>query len=275
MVGTRVGRWFLPSFSGVAFSRNGSAGRRIRARTASCGSCPASARARWTRDQDDYPVLLAPGQPGLRVNVTPDEVVRYAPKMADVINLETGEFETVAVADLLRSTGHDLPRAAQMVSILGEDHLRRPAGTHVDFEDQQLVVTFEGLTKRRRVHAPDEGGPRGARARMGVPVDIEFASDGRHLYLLQCRPQSSFGDSQPSPIPRNLPREQCCSPPTVSYRTAASRTSRTSCTWTRRVTATSATSRRCAGSAASSGGSTGCCQAPVALLGPGRWGSRG
>ena len=44
---------------------------------------------------DDFPVLIAPGQPGLRVNVTPDEIMRYSPKRIDVINLEAGGFETI------------------------------------------------------------------------------------------------------------------------------------------------------------------------------------
>ena len=43
---------------------------------------------------------------------------------------------------------------------------------------------------------------------LGVPVDIEFASDGQALYLLQCRPQSSLGDAKPASIPRNLPRDR-------------------------------------------------------------------
>ena len=43
------------------------------------------------------------------------------------------------------------------------------------------------------------------RERIGTPVDIEFASDGKDLYLLQCRPQSFSSDAVPSAIPRDLP----------------------------------------------------------------------
>ena len=35
---------------------------------------------------DDYPVLIAPGRPNLRANVTPDEMIRYSPKNMDVID---------------------------------------------------------------------------------------------------------------------------------------------------------------------------------------------
>ena len=51
---------------------------------------------------DDYPVLAAPGQPGLRVNTSIDEIIRYAPKFMDVINLDEGRIETVKVEDVLR-----------------------------------------------------------------------------------------------------------------------------------------------------------------------------
>jgi uncharacterized protein (DUF1786 family) len=35
----------------------------------------------------------------------------------DVINLETNEFETVAVAELLREVGDELPGVEQLVSV--------------------------------------------------------------------------------------------------------------------------------------------------------------
>jgi hypothetical protein len=46
------------------------------------------------------------------------------------------------------------------------------------------------------------------REKMGVPVDIEFASDGKDFYLLQCRPQSFSQDVAPAPIPRDIPQDR-------------------------------------------------------------------
>ena len=40
--------------------------------------------------------------------------------------------------------------------------------------------------------------------KMGNPVDMEFACDGRDIYLLQCRSQGSGLNSAPAPIPQNL-----------------------------------------------------------------------
>ena len=37
---------------------------------------------------------------------------------------------------------------------------------------------------------------------------IEFAHDGKDLYLLQCRPQSFGADATPTPIPQNLPTDK-------------------------------------------------------------------
>lgn len=209
VVGTQMGRWFLPAFSGVAFSRSEFRwSARIRRGDGLVRLVPGLGTRAVDRLKDDYPVLLAPGQPGLRVNVTPDEIVRYAPKKADVIDLETGAFETVLVADLLREQGGQYPLAAQIVSMLEEGHLRRSVGTHVDFTQGRPIVTFEGLATRtpfmRRIKEVLETLERA----LDTPVDIEFASDGTSLYLLQCRPQSSAGDAQPAPIPRNLSRDR-------------------------------------------------------------------
>ena len=209
VVGTRVGHWFLPSFSGVAFSRNEFRwSARIRRQDGLVRIVPGLGTRAVDRLKDDYPVLLAPGQPGLRVNVTPEEVLRYSPKKADVINLETGAFETVAVQEIMRAHGHEYPRASQMLSIIEDGHLRRPIGTHLDFERNNLVVTFEGLAAETPFMDQIKDVLATLEREMGTPVDIEFASDGQSLYLLQCRPQSSLADALPAPIPRNLPRER-------------------------------------------------------------------
>jgi hypothetical protein len=46
------------------------------------------------------------------------------------------------------------------------------------------------------------------RERLDTPVDVEFASDGRDLYLLQCRSQSFLEDAAPAVVPRDVPPER-------------------------------------------------------------------
>jgi hypothetical protein len=46
--------------------------------------------------------LIAPDKPGLRVNVTVDEVVRYSPEKLMLSEPETNKFETVELSEVLR-----------------------------------------------------------------------------------------------------------------------------------------------------------------------------
>ena len=152
--------------------------------------------------------VVAPGQPGLRVNVTPEEVYRYSPRKVDVINLETNSFETVDRHTLLKEVGGDLPGLTQLVSLYDHDMLRRPGGLDLRFNEDNLVFTFEGLLTNTDFVPRMQAILKVLREAQGMPVDIEFASDGRDLYLLQCRPQSHAADTAPAPIPRDLPQER-------------------------------------------------------------------
>jgi hypothetical protein len=209
VVGARVGRYFLPAFAGVAFSNNEFRwSARIRRDDGLVRIVPGLGTRAVDRVGDDYPVLIAPGQPGLRANVTADEVVRYAPARADVINLETRQFETVDVASLVRECGRNLPGFFEVYSALEDDRLRPPAALGCDPARTPLVVTFEGLTRNTPFIAQMRTLLRVLRERLGYPVDLEFASDGQRLHLLQCRPQSSSHDTAPAPIPSDLPADR-------------------------------------------------------------------
>src|SRR3990170_5796507 len=106
VVGTRVGDHFLPAYAGVAFSTNEFRwSPRIRRDDGLLRLVPGLGTRAVDRLGDDYPVLIAPGQPGLRVNVSPDEVVRYSPTMVDAINLRARSFESVGLRQLLRACG--------------------------------------------------------------------------------------------------------------------------------------------------------------------------
>ncbi len=158
---------------------------------------------------DDYPVLVAPGQPGLRVNQTRDEAVHYSPKKLDVINLESGSFETIDVAPFLAAWGDRLPMQTlrQIVSIAGHDRIRRPVGL-IDLSRETAVVTFEGLIADTPFLARMRSLLQLLREALGTPVDLEIASDGEHLYLLQCRPQGMSAGEEPVVLPRDLPPER-------------------------------------------------------------------
>jgi len=208
VVGRKIGHYFLPVYSGVAFCNNELRwSPRIRREDGLLRLVMGLGTRAVDRLGDDYPVLVAPGQPGLRLHQSRDEAVHYSPKKLDVIDLQSGGFETIEVAPFLAAHGERLPMLRQLVSIAGHDRLRRPVGL-VDLSKETAVVTFEGLL----ADSPFLGRIRALlqllREAMGTPVDLEFASDGEHLYLLQCRPQGMSEGMAPVVIPRDLPSER-------------------------------------------------------------------
>lgn len=209
VVGKRVGRYYLPAYAGVAFSRNDFRwSPRIERDDGLVRMVPGLGTRAVDRLSDDYPVLLAPGQPKLRVNVTPDEIVRYSPQKIDVINLEKNSFETIALDELLREAGDNYPQVRDLVSIVSDGQIRRPRGLEPDWESDNTVVTFQGLIEDGDFVKKTKLLMDFLRERTGFAIDIEFASDGEHFYLLQCRAQSTSPEFAPAPIPRDLPKER-------------------------------------------------------------------
>jgi len=206
VVGTAVGDYFMPTFAGVAFSNNEfSWSPRIKREDGLVRLVPGLGTRAVDRLADDYPILIAPGQPGLRVNVSIDEQIRYSPHYIDVINLKTKAFETVSVAELLRTHGYSIPNLADMVSLVEGDHSRALPYAGADLKEGLMLVTFEGLLKQTTFVQRMKAILKLLQETFGTPVDIEFASDGTNFYLLQCRPQSNAQQSGSTPIPRELP----------------------------------------------------------------------
>ena len=206
VVGTKVGNYFLPTFAGVAFSNNEFRwSARIKREDGLIRMVPGLGTRAVDRVADDYPVLIAPGKPDLRVNITPDEVVRYSPKNVDIINLETNTFETIDIHELFKRFGGDLPGIQHLVSVVRDGLIQKPTSLfNIDFETDRLVVTFEGFLQKTDFVKQMGALLKVLQEKIGTPVDIEFAHDGRHLYLLQCRPQSYSQMTQPAPIPKDV-----------------------------------------------------------------------
>jgi hypothetical protein len=157
---------------------------------------------------NDYPVLIAPGQIGLRVNVAVDEVIRYSPKQIDVINLKTNTFDTIGIDKLLKESGEDLPQVEKIVSVYAGQHIRKPLGKHIDFEKDNLIVTFEGLVADTKFIKKIQSLLKLLEEKLMTPVDIEFASDGKDFYLLQCRAQSYSKGHAPASIPDDIEEDK-------------------------------------------------------------------
>jgi len=209
VVGQPVGKYFLPACSGVAFSNNEFRwSARIRREDGLIRLVPGLGTRAVDRVADDYPVLIAPGQPSLRVNVTADEVRRYSPKRVDLINLETNAFETVDATELLREAGSSYPQIRNLLSLVSHDRTEPIIGPIPDFSSQDAVFTFEGLIRNTPFVVCIRELMDLLQSKLGTPVDIEFAYDGKDFYLLQSRPQSYGTDAVPVAIPQNLPSDK-------------------------------------------------------------------
>ena len=129
-------------------------------------------------------ILVAPGQPALRVNATSDEIVRYSPRCLDVVDLERRSVVTCDIAGVLEELGEAYPEVHRVVSLVEEDRVVKPSGRWIDFSAARAVrILADGY---------------------GHPVEIEFASDGRRFFLLQFRPQTPGRGMVAAPIRKDV-----------------------------------------------------------------------
>ena len=206
VVGKQVGKYFFPAFSGVAFSKNEFRwSPRLKREDGVVRLVTGMGTRAVDRVGEDFPMLVSPGRPEIRVNVTPEQVMHYAQSRIDVINVETGRFESPEIQEVLKEVGEDFPQLEQIVSIHRHGLLRKPLRGMCDPREDDLVVTFAGLLEDTSFLAQIAAMLQGLEETVGMPVDVEFAHDGETLYLLQCRPQSRMGETGPIPeVPAQL-----------------------------------------------------------------------
>jgi pyruvate, water dikinase len=208
VVGTKVGRYFFPAYAGVAFSNNEFRwSPRINREDGLIRLVPGLGTRAVDRVSDDYPVLIAPGKPGLRVNISVEDVIRYSPRKIDAINLEANTFETIEISRLLSEFGNEYPCITDIVSSCDQNQIKNLIGYDIDFSNQNLAITFEKLTNNRIFIPGMQTILKVLEEKLGFPVDIEFAFNGEYLYLLQCRPQSYTQESLPAQIPKDVSPE--------------------------------------------------------------------
>ncbi len=205
VVGTRIGRYFFPLFAGVAFSNNEFRwSPRIKREDGLIRLVMGLGTRAVDRISDDFPVLVSPGQPKLKVNIAPDEVRYYSQKKIDLINLEKNTFETVEIEKLVKEYGREIPKIHQIMSVYRQDYISKPLAFDIDFQKDELVVTFDGLISDTPFIKNVDLILKKLKEGLGTPVDIEFASDGENFYLLQCRAQSFGPANSPAPIPKDV-----------------------------------------------------------------------
>ncbi|MFO8110666.1 MAG: PEP/pyruvate-binding domain-containing protein [Thermoplasmata archaeon] len=204
VVGEKVGPYFFPAYAGVAFSRNEFRwSPRIRREDGIIRLVTGLGTRAVDRIGNDYPMLVSPNRPELRVNTLVEERVKYSQRYMDVINLEKGIIETVEVQKLITEYEEDFPKLKKIISVY-EDEQLKPYSVLRDLKRSDSVITFSGLLKDKKFMESMRRLLNLLEQKMGIPVDVEFASDGEKLYILQCRPQSQSREIERKPIPRGV-----------------------------------------------------------------------
>jgi len=105
---------------------------------------------------------------------------------------------------LLDACGADIPGVEQILSVSDESGVHRPYFLDWTSKKGRFVATFETLLESTPFLSRMRALLRVLSEKTHGPVDIEFASDGKDLYLLQCRPQSFAEESAAAAIPSDL-----------------------------------------------------------------------
>ncbi len=207
VVGRRTGRYFFPLYAGVGFSNNEFRwSPRIRREDGLLRMVMGLGTRAVDRVGDDFPILISPGQPKLRVNHVPQEMQKYSPQMMDVLDMEKNQFITVSISDIIRNYGSGIPWLNHAVSFLTDDFITEYNKFSAD-SNNSVIVTFDGLIHKTPVISQIRTIMSLLVEKLGFPVDVKFASDGENFYILQCRPQSKSRDNLPVAIPTEIPAQ--------------------------------------------------------------------
>ena len=204
-------QYFFPTLAGVAFSRNLYAWNdRIDSRQGVIRLVFGLGTRAVDRVGADYPRMIAISHPQLRPEVGV-KVSKYSQHQVDVLNLETNQFETHFLTDILAND--EYPYLSMFVSVMRDNYPYDPVSGKVGGSADQWVLTFNNLILRTDF-VPVMGN---LLARLeeayGQPVDVEFTASvdgGKHvrINLLQCRPLFTPGSMVDVSLPTSLERQQ-------------------------------------------------------------------
>jgi hypothetical protein len=199
--GERVGRYFLPQGSGVAFSRNQYRWNpQIRREDGFIRLVWGLGTRAVERVGNDYPRLVALSHPLLHPEATPGLINLYSQHFVDLIDLQDNQFKTLPVEDVLSSR---YPALRYVAQIYNEDYMT-PIRTNL-LDVSLLAITYDELFQRTPLAERFRELLSKLEEHYHSPVDTEFTlqlTDPHSnqpevdICILQCRPQSHFKESK-------------------------------------------------------------------------------
>lgn len=192
--GARYGRYFLPPVAGVGYSYNPSPWNAdIRPEDGCLHLVWGFGTQAVGQLKHEQGREIALTQPERRQETTLDAIRQSSQRFVDVVELDNDRLQTLPVAEVL---GPDYPYLPYVASIDRGDHLEEIGPDHTPDESDELLLTFDYLTRDRKFVKL----MRTALGRLEnvyeTPVEIEFALEilpgypdpDYRLCVLQCRP---------------------------------------------------------------------------------------
>lgn len=212
-VGKPYGRYYFPILAGVAFSQNPFRWtNKIRREDGFLRMVWGFGTRAVDRVSNDYPRLIALSHPQLRPETTSKAIRQYSQWFIDVIDTQDNTFKTLHILDIL---DEKYPYLRYIASVHRDDYLQEIFSTASLQQDDEFILTFNGLTKDRRFINLMRTALQRLEESYQRPVDVEFAVDilpgypetEYRLHVLQCRPLSQRAEDRAVTIPKNIPSE--------------------------------------------------------------------
>jgi hypothetical protein len=208
--GERMGNYYLPHISGVAFSRN------LFRWSPQIRKEDGFARLVWglgtravDRVGDDYPRLVALSHPLLHPETNVNEIHHYSQQYVDLIDLDDNKLKTLPVSEVLPPR---YPPLRYLAQVDRGGYLTPLRSTVINKSEEQLVLTFDEMLRRTPLAERLRDIVKILEEHYHAPVDTEFAAyvvdpNSPHpeinISLLQCRPQSHLIESK-ARLPRSM-----------------------------------------------------------------------